>query len=311
MNRDALVTYLDDYLDCRGSADYSDNGLQVEGGDEITRLAFAVDACQETIEGAIAAGAQMLIVHHGLFWGKVLRVVGPHRRRVKALLDGGCSLYAAHLPLDRHPEVGNNAQLARLLGLTVTGGLGEAFGLPVGVIATATARPATALVARLAASLGVTPLVLPEGPEQVQRIGIISGGAARDMVAAAAAGCDTYITGETSHSSYHDAAEYGVNVIYAGHYATETVGLKALAAHLDAQFDLASTSLTGQPASDLTLVPAHGYNCTVLAGEASRLSRLLFLSVYKTRNVYRSLDSCRPNDLFNPRAGAGSASTVS
>ena len=240
MNRDALVTYLDDYLGCRGSADYSDNGLQIEGGADVTRLALAVDACQETIAGAVAAGAQMLIVHHGLFWGKALMVVGPHRRRVQALLDGGCSLYAAHLPLDRHPEVGNNAQLARLLGLTVVGGLGEAFGLPVGVIATATTTR-TALVARLAASLGVTPLVLPEGPEQVQRIGIISGGAARDIATAAAAGCDTYITGETSHSSYHDAAEYGVNVIYAGHYATETVGLKALAAHLDAQFALPST----------------------------------------------------------------------
>jgi dinuclear metal center YbgI/SA1388 family protein len=241
MQRDALVTYLDDYLGCRDAADHSDNGLQVEGGDDVTRLALAVDACQETIEGAIATGAQMLIVHHGLFWGKVLRVVGPHRRRVQALLDSGCSLYAAHLPLDRHPEVGNNAQLARLLGLMVTGGLGEAFGLPVGVIATAHA-PTTraALVARLTAQLGVTPLVLPGGPEQVQRIGIISGGAAKDVVAAAEAGCDTYITGETSHSSYHDAAEYGVNVIYAGHYATETVGLKALAAHLNTQFALPS-----------------------------------------------------------------------
>ena len=241
MQRDALVTYLDDFLGCRGSADYSDNGLQVEGSDDVTRLALAVDACQETIVRAIAAGAQMLIVHHGLFWGKPLMVVGPHRRRVQALLDGGCSLYAAHLPLDRHPEVGNNAQLARMLGLTVVGGLGEAFGLPVGVIATAAATTRTALVARLAASLGVTPLVLPGGPEQVRTIGIISGGAARDIATAAAAGCDTYITGETSHSSYHDAAEYGVNVIYAGHYATETVGLKALAAHLDAQFALPST----------------------------------------------------------------------
>ena len=138
MQRDALVTYLDDYLGCQGTGDYSDNGLQVEGGEDVTRLALAVDACQETIERAVAAGARMLIVHHGLFWGKMLRVVGPHRRRVQALLNGGCSLYAAHLPLDRHPEVGNNAQLARLLGLTVTGGLGEAFGLPVGVIATAT-----------------------------------------------------------------------------------------------------------------------------------------------------------------------------
>ncbi len=240
MQRDALVTYLDDYLSCRGTADYSDNGLQVEGSDDVTRLAFAVDACQETIERAIVAGAQMLIVHHGLFWGKVLRVVGPHRRRVQALLDGGCSLYAAHLPLDRHPEVGNNAQLAQMLGLTVTAGLGEAFGLPVGVIATATTTRA-ALVARLAARLGVTPLVLPEGPEQVQRIGIISGGAAGDIVTAAAAGCDTYITGETSHSAYHNAAEYGINVIYAGHYATETVGLKALAAHLEGQFILPAT----------------------------------------------------------------------
>jgi len=241
MQRDALVTYLDDFLGCRDTPDYSDNGLQVEGSADVSRLAFAVDACQETIAGAVTAGAQMLIVHHGLFWGKVLRVVGPHRRRVQALLEGGCSLYAAHLPLDRHPEVGNNAQLARLLGLTVTGGLGEAFGLPVGVIAIAQApETRAALVARLTASLGVTALVLPGGPEQVQRIGIISGGAARDVVAAAAAGCDTYITGETSHSSYHDAAEYGVNVIYAGHYATETVGLKALAAHLAGQFALPS-----------------------------------------------------------------------
>jgi dinuclear metal center YbgI/SA1388 family protein len=242
MNRAALVTYLDDYLGCRGTADYSDNGLQVEGAGDVTRLAFAVDACQETIASALAAGAQMLIVHHGLFWGKVLPVVGPHRRRVKALLDGDCSLYAAHLPLDRHPEVGNNAQLARLLGLTVTGGLGEAFGLPVGVITTSPA-PLTraALVARLETALGVAPLLLPGGPELTHRIGIISGGAARDAAAAAAAGCDTYITGETSHSSYHDAAEYGINVIYAGHYATETVGLKALAAHLAARFALPAT----------------------------------------------------------------------
>ena len=95
--RDALVAYLDDYLGCRSAGDTSDNGLQVEGAAEITRLAFAVDACQETIAAAVADGAQMLVVHHGLFWGKVLRVVGPHGRRVRALLDGACSLYAAHL----------------------------------------------------------------------------------------------------------------------------------------------------------------------------------------------------------------------
>jgi dinuclear metal center YbgI/SA1388 family protein len=233
MNRDALVSYLDDYLGVRASQDYSDNGLQVEGADEVARLAFAVDTCQETIEGATASGAQMLIVHHGLFWGRPLRIVGPHRRRVKALLDGRCSLYAAHLPLDRHPEVGNNAQLARLLGLAVTDGLGVAFGQPVGVVATAPAGlTRDRLAAELAAILGSAPLLTPGGPAEVRRVGIISGGAAKEIAEAAAAGCDTYIPGEASHSSYHDAAEYGVNVIYAGHYATETVGLKALAMHL-------------------------------------------------------------------------------
>jgi dinuclear metal center YbgI/SA1388 family protein len=233
MKRDELVTYLDDYLGCRAAQDYSDNGLQVEGDDEVTRLAFAVDACQETIEGAIGSGAQMLIVHHGLFWGKPLRVVGPHRRRVKALLDGNCSLYAVHLPLDRHPEVGNNAQLARLLGLTIVGGLGEAFGVPVGVVAAAPDRlTRDRLLTELTAILGSAPRVTPGGPAKIRRVGIISGGAAKEIAVAAAAGCDTYITGETSHSSFHDAVEYGINVIYAGHYATETVGLKALGAHL-------------------------------------------------------------------------------
>lgn len=233
MKRNELVTYLDGYLGCRAAQDYSDNGLQVEGADEVRRLAFAVDACQETIEGAIGSGAQMLIVHHGLFWGKPLRIVGPHRRRVKALLDGDCSLYAVHLPLDRHPEVGNNAQLARLLGLKVVGGLGEAFGVPVGVVATAPdTMTRDQLVAELSAILGGAPLVTPGGPAEIRQVGIISGGAAKEIAAAAEAGCDTYITGETSHSSYHDAAEYGINVIYAGHYATETIGLKALGTHL-------------------------------------------------------------------------------
>ena len=210
-----------------------------KGPANVTRLAFAVDACQETITGAIASGAQMLVVHHGLFWGKPLLIVGPHHRRVKALLDGGCSLYAAHLPLDRHPEVGNNAELARLLGLTVVGGLGEAFGQPVGVIATAPAGlTRDRLAAQLGAILGRAPWVTPGGPVEVRRVGIISGAAAREIADAAAAGCDTYVTGETNHSSYHDAAEYGVNVFYAGHYATETVGLKALASHLAVRFGL-------------------------------------------------------------------------
>ena len=242
MKRDDLVSYLDVYLGVRAMKDYGENGLQVEGADEVMKLAFAVDACQETIDAAIAAAAQMLIVHHGLFWGKPLLVVGPHRRRVHALLAADCSLYAVHLPLDSHPEVGNNAQLARLLGLTVTGGLGEAFGATIGVIAEAPVDLSREqLIGRLTAALGRPPLATLAGPAQVHRVGIISGGAAEDIQAAAAAGCDTYITGETSHSYYHAAAEYGLNVIYGGHYATETVGVVALAAHLAERFGLAWT----------------------------------------------------------------------
>lgn len=233
MQRVDLVAYLDEFLAVRGTADYAENGLQVEGAAEVTRLAFAVDACQETITAAIEGAAQMLIVHHGLFWGKPMLIVGPHRRRVKALLDADCSLYAVHLPLDRHPQVGNNAVLARLLGLQVVGPLGEAFGAPIGLVAEAEkGLTRQELAQRLAAALGRPPLLMAGGPSIVRRIGIITGGAARDGAAAAQLGCDAFITGETSHSHYHDAAELGINMYYAGHYATETVGVKALQAHL-------------------------------------------------------------------------------
>ena len=243
MRRDDLVAYLDDYLSVRATPDRSNNGLQVEGVAEVTHVAFAVDACQASIDGAIAAGAQMLVVHHGLFWGEPLPIVGPHRRRVRTLLDADCSLYGVHLPLDRHPDVGNNVELARLAGLTPIGQMGEASGQLVGIVAEA--PPALALdelVARIAAFTGGPPLVHAGGPHLVRRVGVISGGAARWIEEAVTRGCDTFFTGETSHTHYHAATEYGINVIYAGHYATETVGLHALARHLrQAQFGLQTT----------------------------------------------------------------------
>ena len=247
MKLDELVAYLDEFLGTYSMQDSSDNGLQVAGIEEVDRLAFAVDACQQTIDGAIQGGAQMLVVHHGLFWGKSLRLVGPHRRRVQALLDAGCSLYAVHLPLDRHPEIGNNAQLARLLDLTVVDAMGEVSGIPVGVIALPARELARdEIVDRLALVLGSRPAMSVGGPETVHRVGIISGSAAGYIGRAVAAGCDTFITGETSHSAFHDAAEYGINVIYAGHYATETVGLQALADHLAGKFGL-SVSFVDRP----------------------------------------------------------------
>jgi dinuclear metal center YbgI/SA1388 family protein len=242
MTRDELTAYLDTYLSIHAIPDRSLNGLQVEGDPTVTHLAYAVDACQATIDAAIAAGAQMLLVHHGLFWGEPLRIVGAHRRRVQALLAAGCSLYAAHLPLDLHAEVGNNVQLARLTGLTPVGGLAEDSGRPVGVIAAAPdGLPRAEFTARIAAALGVEPLVQACGPEMLHRVAIISGGAARWIDDAAAQGCDTFFSGETSHSHYHDAAELGLNVIYAGHYATETVGLHAMAQHLRERFGLTAT----------------------------------------------------------------------
>lgn len=247
MKRNTLVTYLDDYLAIRDIQDRSNNGLQVEGADEVSRLAFGVDACQATIDGAIASGAQMLIVHHGLFWGEPLLVTGPHRRRIAALLAADCSLYGAHLPLDKHAEIGNNVELARLAGLTPTGEMGEASGQMVGVIAQAPyGLTLNQLVAQVGSALGCEPMVHACGPEAVRRVGIISGGAARWIAEAADKGCDTFLTGETSHSHYHDAAEYGLNVIYAGHYATETIGLHALALRLHQEFGL-ETAFVDQP----------------------------------------------------------------
>jgi dinuclear metal center YbgI/SA1388 family protein len=239
MKRDDLTAYLDEYLAVRTTTDRSNNGLQVEGAADVTRLAFAVDACQASIDGAIAAGAQMLIVHHGLFWGEPLPIIGPHRRRIRALLAADCSLYGVHLPLDRHPEVGNNVELARLAGLTSVEQMGEASGQLVGVVAEAPAGlTLDALAERIALITGAAPLVQAGGPQMVRRVGIISGGAARWVEEAVTRNCDTFFTGETSHTHYHTAAEAGINVIYAGHYATETVGLLALARHLETQFAL-------------------------------------------------------------------------
>jgi dinuclear metal center YbgI/SA1388 family protein len=238
--RDELVSFLDQYLGTHEHSDYSDNGLQVEGAETVERVSYAVDASVATIDAAVAGGAQFLIVHHGLFWGKPLRIVGPHRRRVATLLNGGCSLYAVHLPLDRHREVGNNVQLAAVLGLVVTGWFAEAFGVPVGVLADAPeGTRLESLVDRLSAELRSSPRVLAHGPQLVHRVGIISGSGASSIAEAVSAGCDTFVTGETSHAAYHSASEYGINVVYAGHYASETSGLHALARRLTTEFGIA------------------------------------------------------------------------
>jgi dinuclear metal center YbgI/SA1388 family protein len=245
MKRDELIPYLDETLRVKEIEDSSQNGLQVEGLEEVTKVAFAVDGCQAAFERAVASEAQLLIVHHGLFWDKPLRLVGPLFRRVKTLIEGDCGLYAAHLPLDLHPEVGNNAELARLLELTEPRAFAEHHGHKIGLGGVLDPPvPLDVVVERLAQATGEPPVrVLAHGPAEASQVGCISGGAAPLMDQVVDAGFDTFVTGETSHGSFHSAAEYGLNVIYGGHYATETLGLKALARHLEEKFDLETNFL--------------------------------------------------------------------
>ncbi|HYO46217.1 MAG TPA: Nif3-like dinuclear metal center hexameric protein [Gemmatimonadota bacterium] len=237
--RDALVAYLDAYLDVAGWIDKSLNGLQVEGTDRVSRVALATDTALATIAMAAEAGAQMMVAHHGLFWGRIEPVTGPMRARLAALLEAGLSLYVSHLPLDAHPEVGNNAVLARLLELEDIEPFGRWGDRAIGVFGR---LPQTVdrsgLAARLEALLGVRPDVLPFGGDAIRRVAVVSGAAADLIPEAAAAGADAFVTGETSHTAFHQARERGVNVVFAGHYATETLGVRALGDHLAEKFGL-------------------------------------------------------------------------
>jgi dinuclear metal center YbgI/SA1388 family protein len=243
-----VVRFLDGFLRVSEVPDDPSalNGLQVANQGRVARVVAAVDASLETIRGAVAppggpnASPPLLLVHHGLFWDGNLPLTGRRFRRVKALLDGDVALYAAHIPLDLHPEVGNNVELARRIGLPVEGWFGSYRGVAIGVHGTA--PPALAnrarLVAALDTELGTTARLIPGGPEQAQRIGIVTGAAGSMIAAARDASIDTFITGEGAHHTYFDAMEWGVNVIYAGHYATEQVGVQALAKRLQVEFGL-------------------------------------------------------------------------
>jgi dinuclear metal center YbgI/SA1388 family protein len=240
-----LVQHLDEYLRTYDISDKSLNGLQVEGAEEIAKVALAVDASQEAFDQAVASQAQLLVVHHGLFWGQPTPLTGPTFRRVKTLIVGGCGLYASHLPLDIHPEVGNNAELARLLELEDLRPFGRYEGADIGLAGTLVPPlEIPALLGRLIKVLGTPPLrVLAHGPDRAAHIGCITGFAADLAHEAKAAGLDTYITGETSHSHFHSAAELGLNIVFAGHYATEVLGVKALAQHIEERFKLETVFL--------------------------------------------------------------------
>jgi len=245
-----LVAYLDHYLRLAEVPDEPDalNGLQAESrSGTVTRIVAAVDATLATIQSTLAQrppeapgkDCPLLLVHHGLFWDGNRPLTGRRYRRVRALLDGDIALYSAHIPLDVHPEVGNNHVLARALGLSDLEPFDEYKGAPIGVQGSLR-EPVLRehFVRRVEEHVGASAKLIPGGPERCARVGIITGGAGSRIRAAHQAGLDTFVTGEGAHHTYFDAMELGVNAIYAGHYATETVGVKALAEHLGARFGL-------------------------------------------------------------------------
>jgi dinuclear metal center YbgI/SA1388 family protein len=237
MQRAELVAYLDSYLRIGEIKDYGPQGLQIEGRDDVRKIVGAVDAQAPCVEAALSRGADLLLVHHGIFWGPPQRIAGSYGALVRAYLTAGLNLYAAHLALDAHPEVGNNVELARRLGLTVEEMFAPVNGVMIGVLAsTAQGVKFDYLVDRYHQNVGPVQLVQAHGPRISHKIGIISGAAAREIPLAAARGCDTFVTGETSHAEYYAAQNAGINVLYGGHYATETVGVQALGAHLQERF---------------------------------------------------------------------------
>jgi dinuclear metal center YbgI/SA1388 family protein len=239
IRRDELVAHLDQYLRVAEIPDSSPNGLQVQGAERVTRVAYAVDVGVHTIRLAQAERANFLVVHHGLWWGRHVQITGTMHARIAALIRADMSLYATHLPLDCHPKVGNNVELARLFGLRVESTFGEYKGVRIGVIG-ATSKPLrlSSFSSRVEKELNGPADVFAFGPKTVRRVAIVSGAGAMLAEEAARAGCDTLVTGETSHAAMHPAREAGINLVFGGHYATETVGLAALQRHLEKQFGL-------------------------------------------------------------------------
>ena len=239
MKLEEVVAYLDEYLSIRDIPDYPNalNGLQVEGPGAVSRVGAAVDATAASVRAAVAGGCDLLLVHHGLFWDGNRPVTGRRYRRLKGLLEAGVALYAAHLPLDVHPEVVNNAVLARALGVEPRGRFGAYEGADLGVWGELRLSR-EALCARLDELLGVRVKLIPGGPERVERVGVLTGGGGSFVSAALAAGLDALVTGEGTHHTNFDAMEGGLNMYYGGHYATETWGVRALARHVAERFDV-------------------------------------------------------------------------
>lgn len=235
----AVVRYCDALLNPSAFQDWDGawNGLQVANRGGITRIAAAVDASLATVRMATEAKADLLLVHHGLFWSKRLPWTGPNHELMRLLIENDLAVYSSHLPLDAHPKLGNNVGLCRALGFQKLKPFFLDREAHLG-LRTTTSISRDELATSLGEVLGRDPVVLPGGPAVCRNIGVVTGGAGAELKRAADEGVDTFITGEGPHWTYALAEEWGINVLYGGHYATETFGVKALAAHLSQKFGM-------------------------------------------------------------------------
>jgi len=240
----SIVQHCDRILRTEEIGDYpgAANGLQVENPGTVSCIAATVDATRTTVKMAIDAGADLLIVHHGLFWAPSHPWIGKKYELLQLLIQNNLAVYSSHLPLDAHPKLGNNAQLCTALGLKHLRPFFVSHGAPIG-FQTRKKISRVDLMKRLARATGSTPSLLPGGGETCERIGVVTGGAGGDLKQAAAEGVDAFITGEGPHWTYALAEDLGMNVFYGGHYATETFGVKALAAELSRKFKVPWTFL--------------------------------------------------------------------
>jgi len=239
-----IVRYCDRTLKTSEIEDYKGavNGLQVENDGRVTRIAAAVDGSLATARMAVEAGADLLIVHHGLFWGPSHPWTKNRYALLKELLGANLAVYSSHLPLDAHPKFGNNAGLCSVLGFKNLEPFFFDRGMHLGFQANVRVSR-EALANKLTKALGPEPTILPGGPKQCRRVGVVTGGAGAELFKAASEGVDTFITGEGPHHTFGMAEDAGINVFYGGHYATETFGVKSLAAHLAKKYKLSWTFL--------------------------------------------------------------------
>ena len=237
MKIDALNNYLNTLLQPERFSDYCPNGLQVEGKPDISKIVTGVSASMAFLQAALQANADAVLVHHGYFWrGEPLPIIGIKKRRIQFLLQHDINLFAYHLPLDMHPELGNNVMLAKQLGLAVTSWAGEKNMLAVGELNQAQTLLTFALMVEN--KLQRKPQVFGDLQKPIKRIAICTGAAQGYIEQAVAAGADCYISGEISEQTVHVARESGMSYLSAGHHATERYGIQALGQHLAQKFGL-------------------------------------------------------------------------